>query len=41
MVAFRADDGQVLVNLTGAPVDPGEGGAALPAWGIDVPDDAS
>ena len=29
------------VNLTGAPVDPGDGGAVLPAWGIDVPDDAS
>ena len=41
VVAFRADDGQVLVNLTAAPVDPGEGGAVLPAWGIDVPDDAS
>ena len=25
----------------GDPVDPGEGGAVLPAWGIDVPDDAS
>ena len=40
VVAFRADDGQVLVNLTAAPVDPGDGGAVLPAWGIDVPDDA-
>ncbi|MGZ8750527.1 MAG: hypothetical protein ACXWYP_06565 [Pseudonocardia sp.] len=41
VVAFRADDGQVLANLTAAPVDPGEGRAVLPAWGIDVPDDAS
>ena len=40
LVAFRADDGQMLVNLTGAPVDPGDGGGALPAWGIEVPDGA-
>ena len=39
LVAFRADDGLMLVNLTGAPVDPGDGGGVLPAWGIDVPDE--
>ena len=38
LVAFRADDGLMLVNLTGAPVDPGDGGGVLPAWGVDVPD---
>jgi hypothetical protein len=41
VVAFRADDGEVRVNLTGAPADPGDGGPALPPWGVDVPDDAS
>ena len=40
LVAFRADDGLMLVNLTGAPVDPGDGGGVLPAWGVDVPDGA-
>jgi hypothetical protein len=29
----------MLVNLTAAPVDPGDGGGVLPAWGVDVPDE--
>jgi hypothetical protein len=36
VLAFRADDGAVRVNLTPAPADPGDGGAPLPPWGIDV-----
>ena len=36
----RIDDGLMMVNLTGAPVDPGDGGGVLPAWGVDVPDGA-
>jgi len=41
VVAFRADDGVLLVNLTAAPADPGDGRPVLPPWGVDVPDDAS
>jgi len=41
VVAFRADDGVLLVNLTAVPADPGDGRPVLPPWGVDVPDGAS
>ncbi|MFC4947579.1 hypothetical protein [Pseudonocardia sp. GCM10023141] len=34
LVAFRAPDGMLVVNLTGQAVTVGAGGAAFPAWGI-------
>jgi hypothetical protein len=41
VLAFRTADGELRVNLTAAPADPGDGGAPLPPWGIVVRTGAS